>query len=209
MILPLLLAVSLASPTQFDHAGRACFSALRDYERVLRPLGTSPTSWPAPDQLRAIDAALRVAYETVRESLPIAQELQAGHGLPPQVASLLRSDERAIVALATQSTGAPANVQKALRKVQRTFAALFTLFPLVNGEFDAHPAPRLPPPKGVDGRGQTVRGNAIAVPLDKRTPISTICECAHPEPRWHRVTGRVTLAVCNACHYLIDWERRT
>lgn len=197
MLLTLLVAATLATPQQIDTAGRKAFSALRDLERVVRAHSKARDAWPTPDQQPDLAAKLYVAHETVRDSLALGSDLVPGQGLGPQAASLLRAEQGAIGALGTLTVNAPADVQKAMRKVTRTFTALFALFPPADGETDVHPPPR---PKGIDGRGYAVRGKAIRAPLDRRTHMSVWCECVHPMPEWNGHT-RTSMLVCQSCGY--------
>jgi hypothetical protein len=138
-MLTLLLAFTLwpwhhASTSPLDAAGRAAFSALRDYHAAelaaYQPcLARTPCGWPTPAQHAAITVKLHELHLFVEESLELGTALPPGKPSTPQVASLVRHAVEQTQALTADTAMAPPAIKALLAKVQAAFLHLEAQFP--------------------------------------------------------------------------------
>jgi hypothetical protein len=132
---PILLVLLLATAAQLDRAGRACFAALRDFQRIELRERQAHQAWPTDRQHQEIAAKLAIAYEGVTDSLPLGLTLVQGH---PQAMSWMRSVNVAVGSLVgLVGPLAPKDARDTVTRVQDRFADLLALYPI--GDVDEHP----------------------------------------------------------------------
>jgi len=133
LIVALALTLLAAAPIDdLEKDGRRASDALRDFQKLELTAYTSQARWPTAEQHRQITTRLGEAADGIARSLVLG--LDRPH---PQVVSMMATAGKAVTTLTPWVTpiddqpAAPANVVKALAKLQTAYTKLLTHFPPV------------------------------------------------------------------------------
>lgn len=130
LLLALLAPPPLATPAQFDKAGRDAFTALRAFQVEELRAWHASERWVPLEIHRGITARLAIAGEGITDSLILGADLAAGQPASPQALSLVRNVGRAVAELnGMVGPLASKRARQQMTRLQEKFAALFALFP--------------------------------------------------------------------------------
>jgi len=133
MLIVALVALTLtaAAPVDdLDKDGRAAFDALRTFQKLELTAYRSQSRWPTSEQHAQITTRLGEAADGIARSLVLGLDKPN-----PQVVSMMHTAGKAVMSLTPWVTplddqpAAPADVVKALAKLQAAYTTLLKRFP--------------------------------------------------------------------------------
>jgi len=134
LIVALALTLLAAAPIDdLEKDGRAASNALRDFQKLELVAYRSAARWPTSEQHQVITTQLGEAADGIARSLVVG--LDRPH---PQVVAMMHTAGKAVMSLTPWVTplddqpAAPADVVKALAKLQAAYTTLLKRFPPIH-----------------------------------------------------------------------------
>lgn len=138
----LILGLVLTLTAQIQKDQTAAFQALQRFQVATTAARKNPQGlWPTVAQQTAIRLKTDIAFDGIKDALPLGLDLVPGHAASPQVVSMLRNAAQAVADLQALVTPlAPTAVRTAVRALVDAYAVLLADFPTTGrNDLDDHP----------------------------------------------------------------------